>query len=61
MAEGTEKAKAVINAVRGEIPKIVESFNEKLGKEVEEARKILTGQSQKISREIAEKVLGRSV
>lgn len=61
MAEGTETAKAVINAVRGEIPKIVESFNEKLGKEVEEARKILTGQSQKISREIAEKVLGRSV
>ena len=61
LAEGAEKAKAVINAVRGEIPKIIESFNEKLGKEVEEARKILTGQSQKISREIAEKVLGRSV
>lgn len=61
MAEGTEKAKGIIDAVRGEIPKIIEGFNEKLGKEVEEARKILTGQSQKISKEIAEKVLGRSV
>jgi F-type H+-transporting ATPase subunit b len=61
MAEGMEKAKALIDSVRGEIPKIVESFNEKLGKEVDEARKILTGQSQKISREIAEKVLGRGV
>ena len=61
MAEGAEKAKGIIDAVRGEIPKIIESFNEKLGKEVEEARKILTGRSQKISKEIAEKVLGRSV
>ncbi len=61
MTEGSEKAKGIIDAVRGEIPKIIESFNEKLTKEVEEARKILTGQSQKISKEIAEKVLGRSV
>jgi len=61
MAEGAEKAKGIIDAVRGEIPKIIEGFNEKLGKEVDEARKILTGQSQKISKEIAEKVLGRSV
>jgi F-type H+-transporting ATPase subunit b len=61
MAEGMEKAKSIIDAVRGEMPKLMEAFNEKLGKEVGEARKILTGQSQKISKEIAEKVLGRSV
>jgi F-type H+-transporting ATPase subunit b len=61
MTEGAEKAKGIIDAVRGELPKIIESFSEKLTKEVEEARKILTGQSQKISKEIAEKVLGRSV
>jgi F-type H+-transporting ATPase subunit b len=61
LAEGSDVAKSTIDAVRGEIPKMIEQFHGKLAKEVEDARGILSSQSQKISREIAEKVLGRSV
>jgi F-type H+-transporting ATPase subunit b len=40
---------------------MMEQFHAKMGKEVEEARAILHSQSQKISLDIAEKVLGRSI
>jgi F-type H+-transporting ATPase subunit b len=59
--EGTEKAKGIIDAVRNEIPEMMEQFNAKMGKEVDAARAILRSQSQKISLDIAEKVLGRSI
>ena len=59
--EGSEVAKGIIDAVRGEIPAMMEQFHAKIGKEVEEARAILHSQSQKISLDIAEKVLGRSI
>ena len=58
---GAETAKGFIEAAREEIPRIMGEFNEKLGKELDDARRILTSQSQQISIEIAEKVLGRSV
>ena len=58
---GAETAKGFIEAAREEIPRIMGEFNEKLGRELAEARRILTSQSQQISIEIAEKVLGRSV
>jgi len=58
---GAETAKGFIESAREEIPRIMGEFNEKLGKELDDARRILTGQSQRISIEIAEKVLGRSV
>ncbi len=61
LTEGSDKAKSIIDAVRAEVPKLFEQFNEKLNKEVDDARKILASQSQKTSRDIAEKVLGRSV
>lgn len=61
LTEASDKAKSIIDAVRAEVPKLFEQFNEKLNKEVDDARKILAGQSQKTSRDIAEKVLGRSV
>ena len=58
--EGSDVAKGIIDAVRGEIPAMMVQFHAKMGKEVEEARAILHNQSQKISLDIAEKVLGRS-
>jgi F-type H+-transporting ATPase subunit b len=59
--EGAEQAKGIIDAVRSEIPGMMEQFNAKMGKEVDAARAILRSQSQKISLDIAEKVLGRSI
>jgi F-type H+-transporting ATPase subunit b len=59
--EGTDRAKGIIDAVRNEIPVMMEQFNAKMGKEVDAARAILRSQSQKISLDIAEKVLGRSI
>jgi F-type H+-transporting ATPase subunit b len=61
LTEASDKGKSIIDAVRAEVPKMFELFSEKLNKEVDDARKILAGQSQKTSRDIAEKVLGRSV
>jgi F-type H+-transporting ATPase subunit b len=58
--EGTEQAKGLIEAARSEIPGMMEQFHGDMNREVSEARSILTGQSRKISVEIAEKLLGRS-
>jgi F-type H+-transporting ATPase subunit b len=59
--EGTDRAKGIIDTVRNEIPGMMEQFNARMGKEVDAARAILRSQSQKISLDIAEKVLGRSI
>lgn len=59
--EGADLAKSTIEAVRSEIPVLMEQFNAKMGREVDAARAILRSQSRKISLEIAEKVLGRSI
>jgi len=59
--EGADQAKSIIDAVRGEIPALVEKFQSKMNQEVSQARQILNDQSRRISVEIAEKVLGRSV
>jgi F-type H+-transporting ATPase subunit b len=61
ISQGAEEAKAVIEAVRIEIPGLMEQFHLRMEKEIGVARKILTDQSQKLSVEIAEKVLGRSL
>jgi len=61
ISEGAEEAKAVIEAVRAEIPGLMEQFQVRMEKEIGEARKTLADQSQKLSVEIAEKVLGRSL
>jgi F-type H+-transporting ATPase subunit b len=58
--QGAEEAKAIINAVRAEIPGMMEQFTARMEEEIDEAR-VLTNQSQKLSVEIAEKVLGRSL
>jgi F-type H+-transporting ATPase subunit b len=59
--QGTEEAKTVINGVRGEIPALMEQFQARMDREMADAKKILAGQSQELSIEIAEKVLGRSL
>lgn len=58
---GAEEANAITDAVRAEIPALMEQFHLRMGREIDAAKKILTGQSQKLSVEIAEKVLGRSL
>lgn len=61
ISQGTEEAKAVIDAVRSEIPVMMERFHARMEGEIDEARKILNNRSQQLSIEIAEKVLGRSL
>ncbi len=59
--EGSDQAKGIVDAVRNEIPLMVQEFQKKMDKELQAARDILTTQSKKLSVEIAEKVLGRHV
>jgi len=61
IGQGAEEAKTVIEGVRAEFPGIMEQFHVKMDGEIAAAREILTNQSQKLSVEIAEKVLGRSL
>ncbi len=59
--EGANQAKVIVDAVRNEIPVMMQEFQQKLDKEVHAARQILDSQARRLSLEIAEKVLGRSV
>lgn len=59
--EGAEQAKSIIDAAKDEIPGMMEKFHGEMNREVDAARHTLTNQSQKISVEIAEKLLGRSL
>lgn len=61
LKEANEEAKAMIDEKRNKIPAMMAEVQERVAKEVESARKILEGQSKELSREIAEKVLGRSL
>jgi F-type H+-transporting ATPase subunit b len=59
--KGAEEARAITDAVRAEIPGLMEQFQVRMGQEVGAAKRILAGHSQRLSIEIAEKVLGRSL
>ncbi len=59
--EGDDQAKGIIDIVRDEIPLMTKEFQQKMNKEIQTARQILDNQSRRLSLEIAEKVLGRSV
>jgi len=61
IGQGAEEAKTVIAVVRAELPVIMEHFHVQMAGEIAAARGILTDRSQKLSIEIAEKVLGRSL
>ncbi len=58
---GSEQAKKIIDAVRKEIPGILAEFHGKMDREIEGANRILRENSRKLSLEIAEKVMGRSI
>ncbi len=59
--QGSEEAKAIIDAVRGQIPGMMEEFHKRMEGEIGSAKGILAQQAQGLSVEIAEKVLGRSI
>jgi F-type H+-transporting ATPase subunit b len=59
--EGADQAKKIIDAVRNEIPQMMQEFQQKMDKEIYTARQTLDSQSRKLSLEIAQKVMGRSV
>jgi F-type H+-transporting ATPase subunit b len=59
--EGTQAAKVITDKAKGEIAGLMGEFQAKLEKELASARELLRNQSLRISSEIAEKVLGRSV
>jgi F-type H+-transporting ATPase subunit b len=61
IGQGAEEAKTVIAVVRAELPVIMEHFHVQMAGEIAAARGILTDRAQKLSIEIAEKVLGRSL
>ena len=56
-----DQAKEIIDEKRSLIPAMMTEFQNRVAEEVNAARQILKNQSQKISTEIAEKVLGRSL
>ncbi|MCL2669109.1 MAG: ATP synthase F0 subunit B, partial [Syntrophaceae bacterium] len=57
--EGTEEANKIVNAVRSEIPALMAQFHERMDGELAAAKALLANESQRLSVEIAEKVLGR--
>lgn len=59
--KGSDEARSILDAARGEVPGIVEQFEARIAKEVSEARRVLQEQSGNIALEIAEKVMGRSI
>lgn len=61
IAQGVTEAKAIMEGARAEIPKIMEDFRFKMAEDVAAASRTLTDQSGKLSVEIAEKILGRSL
>lgn len=61
LRKGAEEARAITDAVRAEIPGQIEQFQVRMEQEIEAAKRILAGHSQRLSIEIAEKVLGRSL
>jgi F-type H+-transporting ATPase subunit b len=61
LKEAAEQAQEIIEEKRSRIPAMMVEFQNKVTQEVNAARQILRNQSQKISTEIAEKVLGRSL
>lgn len=61
ITQSSEEAKTIIEGARAEIPGIMEEFRGRMEGEIAAAGRILTAQSGKLSVEIAEKVLGRSL
>jgi F-type H+-transporting ATPase subunit b len=61
MRHGDEEAKIILQAARTEIPEMHEAFRLKADGEISAAKNILSENSRRLSREIAEKVIGRTL
>lgn len=59
--KGTEEARVIIDQVTREVPEITAEFEKKITEELDRGRIILQRESHRISHEIAEKTLGRSL
>ncbi|HEU19894.1 MAG TPA: hypothetical protein ENO00_11070 [Deltaproteobacteria bacterium] len=57
----SDEGKTITEEARQEISKMVDGFKKKMDSEMADVRKILKSQAEKISVEISEKVLGRSI
>ncbi len=58
---GLEEEKGIIQQVRGEVDEKIKGVRAEITKDTEEARGKLKGQVESFSREVAEKILGRSI
>jgi F-type H+-transporting ATPase subunit b len=61
IGQGAAEAAATITAVRGELPGMMEQYQARMGEQMAAAREILAGRTGDLARQIAEKVLGRSL
>ena len=61
LRDGAEEAKKIVENAREEITSLMEDFHRRMEGEIGAAKKVLSSQSRRISREIAEKVLGRAI
>ncbi|MBN1663260.1 MAG: ATP synthase F0 subunit B [Deltaproteobacteria bacterium] len=61
LKQGSDEAKNIIDAVRSDLPQFLSQYQNRMDEEIDQARRILGDHSRKISLEIAEKVLGRSL
>ncbi|MDZ4165807.1 MAG: hypothetical protein U1C55_11835 [Smithellaceae bacterium] len=59
--KGTEEARVIMDQVTREVPKITAEFEKKITEELDRGRVTLRRESHRISQEIAEKTLGRSL
>lgn len=59
--QGADEAKTVIDAVRAEIPGMMEEFHARMDGEIGAAKNILNDHSRQLSVQIAEKILGRNL
>ena len=58
---GSNEAKIILDDVNKELSLIADDFHGKLQMYIEEARAFLSNQSQSLSQELAEKMLGRKI
>ncbi|HPQ59887.1 MAG TPA: ATP synthase F0 subunit B [Syntrophales bacterium] len=59
--EASEEAKVVMDQARGEISTMMDALKTRMDAEMKEAKAVLKSQAEKISLEISEKVLGRTI
>ena len=61
MKDGNEEARTILQASRNEIPEMQEAFRLKADGEIAAVKNVLSENARRLSREIAEKVIGRTL